>query len=206
MITEIGLRLHGIPEAASAAICQFDKLSDAVESVIAIMQAGIPVARIELLDDVQMAACIAYSKLEGLRAAATLFFVFHGTPAAVDRNGFIDLMRLKETDPVAYGKKIDELTAAAAAADDADEDVARLNLARLYLANRYGFEALGVLDVLDRDLKRPDLKRDAEEMKAAADVISYRPADALAILGSPAFASDIDARMWRSIAEADSGD
>jgi hypothetical protein len=130
----------------------------------------------------------------------------NGTPAAVDRNGFIDLMRLRETDPVAYGKKIDGMTAAAAAADGADKDIARLNLARLYLANRYGFEALGVLDVLEGDLKRPDLKRDAEEMKAAADVISYRPTDALAILGSPAFASDIDAKMWRSIAETDSGD
>jgi D-lactate dehydrogenase (cytochrome) len=83
VITEIQLRLHGIPEAASAAICQFDELSDAVESVIGIMQAGIPVARIELLDDVQMAACIAYSKLEGLHSTPTLFFEFHGTPAAV---------------------------------------------------------------------------------------------------------------------------
>ena len=64
VITEIQLRLHGIPEAASAAICQFPNLSDAVETVIAVMQLGIPVARIELLDDVQMRACIAYSKLE----------------------------------------------------------------------------------------------------------------------------------------------
>ena len=63
MITEVQLRLHGIPEAASAAVCQFDTLADAVETVIAVMQLGIPVARIELLDDVQMGACIAYSKL-----------------------------------------------------------------------------------------------------------------------------------------------
>jgi D-lactate dehydrogenase (cytochrome) len=83
VITEIQLRLHGIPEAASAAICQFGTLADAVQSVIGIMQAGIPVARIELLDEVQMAACIAYSKLDGLRATPTLFFEFHGTPAAV---------------------------------------------------------------------------------------------------------------------------
>lgn len=83
IITEIQLRLHGIPEAASAAICQFPTLGDAVESVIAVMQAGIPVARIELLDDVQMGACIAYSKLEGLAAVPTLFFEFHGTPASV---------------------------------------------------------------------------------------------------------------------------
>jgi D-lactate dehydrogenase (cytochrome) len=83
VITEIQLRLHGIPEAASAAVCQFGQLGAAVETVIAVMQAGIPVARIELLDDVQMGACIAYSKLEGYRAAPTLFFEFHGTEAGV---------------------------------------------------------------------------------------------------------------------------
>jgi D-lactate dehydrogenase (cytochrome) len=83
VITEIQLRLHGIPEAASAAVCQFPNLADAVETVIAVMQLGIPVARIELLDEVQMEACIAYSKLEGFAALPTLFFEFHGTPAAV---------------------------------------------------------------------------------------------------------------------------
>jgi D-lactate dehydrogenase (cytochrome) len=83
VITEIQLRLHGIPEAASAAVCQFESLGDAVETVIAVMATGIPVARIELLDDVQMAACIAYSKLEELQPLPTLFFEFHGTPASV---------------------------------------------------------------------------------------------------------------------------
>ena len=83
VITEIQLRLHGIPEAMSAAICQFDTLAGAVESVIEILQAGIPVARIELLDDVQMGACIAYSKLDGYTAAPTLLLEFHGTPAGV---------------------------------------------------------------------------------------------------------------------------
>jgi len=87
VITEIQLRLFGIPEAMSAAVCQFPRhtpgLAGAVESVVAIMQAGIPVARIELLDEVQIAACIAYSKLEGLEAAPTLFFEFHGSAASV---------------------------------------------------------------------------------------------------------------------------
>ncbi len=83
VITEIQLRLHGIPEAMSAAICQFDTLGGAVESVIAILQAGIPIARIELLDDVQMGACIAFSKLDGYRPAPTLLLEFHGTEAAV---------------------------------------------------------------------------------------------------------------------------
>jgi len=51
--------------------------------VIETIQTGIPVARIELLDEAQMGACIAYSKLEGMRAAPTLFYEFHGTDAGV---------------------------------------------------------------------------------------------------------------------------
>ncbi|MBN9563669.1 MAG: FAD-binding protein [Alphaproteobacteria bacterium] len=83
VITEIQLRLHGIPEATSSATCQFDTLRGAVETVIGILQSGIPVARMELLDDVQTAACIAYSKLEGLKPLPSLFFEFHGTEASV---------------------------------------------------------------------------------------------------------------------------
>ncbi len=83
VITEITLRLHGIPEAMSAAICQFETLAGAVESVIAILQAGIPIARIELIDDVQMGASIAFSKLEGYQPVPTLMLEFHGTTAAV---------------------------------------------------------------------------------------------------------------------------
>jgi D-lactate dehydrogenase (cytochrome) len=83
IITEIQLRLYGVPEAISAAICQFPDLRSAVQTVIVAMQHGIPVARIELLDDVQMGACIAYSKLEGLEAKPTLLFEFHGTSQGV---------------------------------------------------------------------------------------------------------------------------
>jgi D-lactate dehydrogenase (cytochrome) len=83
VITAIRLRLQGIPEAISAAVCPFDDLDGAVGTVIATIQSGIPVARIELLDEVQMQACIDYSKLEGMRASPTLFFEFHGTAAGV---------------------------------------------------------------------------------------------------------------------------
>ena len=83
IITEIQLRLHGIPEAMSAAICQFETLAGAVETVIQVLQAGIPIARIELLDDVQMGACIGFSKLEGYTASATLLLEFHGSEAGV---------------------------------------------------------------------------------------------------------------------------
>jgi D-lactate dehydrogenase (cytochrome) len=83
VITKVRLRLHGIPEATLAAVVQFPTLAAAVNAVIATMQAGVPMARIELLDEVQLAACIAYSKLEGMAAAPTLFLEFHGTEAGV---------------------------------------------------------------------------------------------------------------------------
>ena len=83
VITKIRLRLHGIPEATSAAVCQFPDLASAVNSVIEVLQMGIPVARIELLDEVQMAACIAFSKLEGYQPVPTLFLEFHGSEAGV---------------------------------------------------------------------------------------------------------------------------
>jgi D-lactate dehydrogenase (cytochrome) len=83
VITRIRLKLHGIPEAMSAAICQFAELRPAVEAVIETMQAGIPVARIELLDADMVAATIAYSKLDNLAPMPALFLEFHGTRAAV---------------------------------------------------------------------------------------------------------------------------
>jgi D-lactate dehydrogenase (cytochrome) len=83
VITEIQLRLYGVPEAIAAAVCQYPDLAGAVNTVIAAMQTGIPMARIELLDEAQMDACIRYSKLEGYQALPTLFFEFHGSEAGV---------------------------------------------------------------------------------------------------------------------------
>ncbi|MCP1243439.1 FAD-binding protein [Acetobacter lambici] len=83
IITEVQLRLHGIPEQLSAAICQFENLEDAVRTAVEVIQAGVPIARVELMDDVQMAASIRYSGLEELRPITTLFFEFAGAPASV---------------------------------------------------------------------------------------------------------------------------
>ncbi len=83
IIAELTLRLQPIPEAISAAICQFPTLADAVQTVADVLQAAVPVARIELLDEVQMRACILYSKLAGLQTLPTLFLEFHGSPAGV---------------------------------------------------------------------------------------------------------------------------
>ena len=83
IITEIQLRLYGIPEAMSAAVCSFTDLKGAVDTVIAVIQSGIPVARIELLDALQMQAVNAYSKLD-YPEQPTLFFEFHGSAAGVE--------------------------------------------------------------------------------------------------------------------------
>ncbi|MCH7793858.1 MAG: FAD-binding protein [Proteobacteria bacterium] len=82
VITEIRLRLYGIPEAVSAAVCAFATLEGAVDTVILTIQSGIPVARIELLDEVQMDALNRYSKLN-YAVLPTLFFEFHGTERGV---------------------------------------------------------------------------------------------------------------------------
>lgn len=82
IITEVTVRLHPIPEKVSAAICAFPDVKSAVEAVIATVQYGIPIARVEFLDERGISAVNAYSKL-GLTVAPTLFFEFTGTPAWV---------------------------------------------------------------------------------------------------------------------------
>ena len=82
VITEITLRLHPVPEAISAVVCPFASFEGAVATAIAVSQAGIPVARIELLDEVMIRGVNQYAKL-GITEAPTLFFEFHGTPGAV---------------------------------------------------------------------------------------------------------------------------
>jgi D-lactate dehydrogenase (cytochrome) len=77
VITEITLRLHPQPEAVSAAVCPFATLEGAVRAVISTIQLGIPVARIELLDETQLDAVNRYSKLD-YAVQPTLFFEFHG--------------------------------------------------------------------------------------------------------------------------------
>jgi D-lactate dehydrogenase (cytochrome) len=82
VITEVTVRLYGIPEAISAASCAFPTIADAVDTVILTIQSGVPVARIELLDEAQINAINKYSKLDH-QVAPTLFFEFHGTEAGV---------------------------------------------------------------------------------------------------------------------------
>lgn len=82
VITEITLRLYGIPEAIASAVCSFATLKGAVDTVITTIQSGIPIARIELLDEAMMDAT---NKFAGLSypVQPTLFLEFHGTEAGV---------------------------------------------------------------------------------------------------------------------------
>ena len=82
LITEVTLRLARQPDAISAAICAFPDIDSAVQAVIAILTAGIPMARMELLDEVQMAAVNRYSGLN-YRESPTLFLEFQGSPTGV---------------------------------------------------------------------------------------------------------------------------
>lgn len=84
VITEVHVKLYGIPEKIASAVCQFPSTADAVDSVILTIQSGIPVARIELMDSLMMDWTIQYSNLEGYEAKPTLFYEFHGTEAGVE--------------------------------------------------------------------------------------------------------------------------
>jgi len=82
VITELTLRLSGVPEAISGGICPFPSVEACCNTAIHTIQSGIPVARIELLDALQVRACNLYSKL-GLPETPMLFLEFHGTAASV---------------------------------------------------------------------------------------------------------------------------
>jgi len=82
IITSVTVKLHGIPETVTAAVCPFPTIENAVDCVIAAVQMGVPMARMELMDAVAMSAVNAYSKLD-YAEAPTLFLEFEGAPASV---------------------------------------------------------------------------------------------------------------------------
>ena len=94
VITELTLKLHGIPEAIAAGVCPFPSIEAACGAAIAAIQAGIPLVRVELVDEVQVRACNADAKL-GLAETPMLFLEFHGTDAGVAEQAerFGDLAR-----------------------------------------------------------------------------------------------------------------
>ena len=86
VITEVTLRLYGRPEAVAAAVCPFKTMAGAANTVITTIQLGIPVARIEIIDEAQLVLLNKYSKTD-YPIAPTLFFEFHGiSQQAVDEH------------------------------------------------------------------------------------------------------------------------
>ena len=82
VVTEITLKLYPLPEAISAAVCSFPSIEAAVRTTIQIIQVGIPIARVELIDANSIRAVNAYSKLD-LNPSPMLLMEFHGSPASV---------------------------------------------------------------------------------------------------------------------------
>ncbi len=83
IITELTLKLYGVPEMIAGGVCSFPSIEDACNAVITTIQYGIPVSRIELLDEVQIRACNAYSGLD-LPETPLLLLEFHGTEKGVE--------------------------------------------------------------------------------------------------------------------------
>ena len=86
IITEIQLRLSPIPESIMAAVCHFPTLENAVQTAQQVIQYGVPIARIEMLNEDQMEISINYSKLKDIKAVPTLFFEFHGSELSNNEN------------------------------------------------------------------------------------------------------------------------
>ena len=86
IITEIQLRLSPIPESIMSAVCHFPSLESAVQTAQQVVQYGVPIARIEMLNKEQMEISINYSKLKDIEAVPTLFFEFHGSEASNQEN------------------------------------------------------------------------------------------------------------------------
>jgi D-lactate dehydrogenase (cytochrome) len=86
IITEVHLRLSPIPESIMAAVCHFSTLENAVQTAQQVIQYGVPIARIEMLNKDQMEISINYSKLKDIEAVPTLFFEFHGSESSNKEN------------------------------------------------------------------------------------------------------------------------
>ena len=86
IITEVQLRLSPIPESIMAAVCHFPTLENAVQTAQQVIQYGVPIARIEMLNKDQMGISINYSKLKDIQEVPTLFFEFHGSESSNNEN------------------------------------------------------------------------------------------------------------------------
>lgn len=122
------------------------------------------------------------------------------------RDGYIDLNAYVEQDPGSFVSRLEEMQQRAADAERRLLDSARLDLARFYLANNMGYEAIGIVDFLSTELVNKQLEPEVRLIRAAANVAAGRPRDALEDLNGEDMADEVDALMWRTIARADAMD
>ena len=111
VITSLTLKLYGIPETIVSAVCPFTSIAGACNATIAALQLGLPLARIEFLDEVQIRACNAYSHLS-LPETPTLFLEFHGTPSSAreEVEAFATIAQAEGGGELAYAEHQEERT------------------------------------------------------------------------------------------------
>ncbi|WP_461386114.1 tetratricopeptide repeat protein [Devosia sp.] len=126
--------------------------------------------------------------------------------AAEFRGGFIDLAAAREDNPVKLVERREALVTRAAESEGRLRDVARLDLAQFFIANQFAPEAIGVLEVLDAELRTQDLRKRVRLTRSIADILAYRSTEALVTLNADTFSGEVDVLMWRSIAKVQSGD
>ncbi|XP_064610361.1 probable D-lactate dehydrogenase, mitochondrial [Liolophura sinensis] len=109
IITKATLRLYGIPETTISAVCSFPSVQAAVDTTVQVLQCGIPMARIEFLDDVMMNACNLYSNLN-YKVANSLFLEFHGSGKHVEEQVAVveELASMNEGENFVWAKEAEE--------------------------------------------------------------------------------------------------
>lgn len=109
IITKATLRLHGIPESSVSAVCSFENIQAAVDTTVQVLQCGIPMARIEFLDEVSIDACNKYSKMN-MRVAPSLFLEFSGSPKSLDDNAEIvgEIVKMNGGSDFKWATDVDE--------------------------------------------------------------------------------------------------
>ncbi|WP_417309559.1 tetratricopeptide repeat protein [Devosia sp.] len=137
--------------------------------------------------------------LSAVEAVRTL----DGGNAPQFREAYFDIDRWTVASPIEITQRAEEITTRAAESEGRLRDVARLDLAQFLLANRLTLESIGVLDVLDQDLRTEDLRKKMKLTRAVADTLAGRSNDAVATLTTGSFPGESDALMWRAIARTD---
>lgn len=142
---------------------------------------------------------LTVSALDGTRTLA------NGVTEAM-RGSFVDLTRFEQEDFGQFNSALNQLLVQAAGAEGRQRDQARLDVVQFYLANQFGPEAIGILEVLSADLQDEKLAPKVRLATAIANTVAGRSQAALGDLNSPALGSEIDALVWRTMARADVSD